>query len=62
MNNDMSKCSNKECPLKENCKRWTYVSTSERQSYNHYIPETPTSCTNQIKIKQNEIISFNANQ
>lgn len=49
MNNDMSKCSNSECILKENCKRWTYVSTSERQSYNHYIPETPTSCTNQIK-------------
>ena len=45
----MSKCSNSECILKENCKRWTYVSTSERQSYNHYIPETPTSCTNQIK-------------
>jgi len=48
----MSKCSNSECILKENCLRWTYVSTSERQSYNHYTPENDTYCENQIKGQQ----------
>lgn len=48
MNNDMSKCSNSNCILKENCKRCTYVSTSLKQSYNKYEPING-KCDYQIK-------------
>lgn len=48
MNNDMAKCSNKECLLKENCKRWTYKSTSINQYYHKFEP-IKNKCEHQIK-------------
>jgi hypothetical protein len=48
MNNDIGKCSNSECILKENCKRWTYRSTSINQSYHMFEPVN-NKCEHQIK-------------
>lgn len=55
MNNDMSKCSNSACLLKENCKRWTYVSTNpSQQPYHKFISQSIGYCENQIKGQQNK--------
>lgn len=38
MNNDKSKCSNTDCILKVDCKRFTYISNSPNQSYTKFEP------------------------
>ena len=49
----MSKCCNATCVLKENCLRWTYISTNPgQQSYHRFIPQTTIHCENQIKGQQ----------
>ena len=53
MNNDMSKCSNSACFLKDNCLRWTYISTNpDQQSYHRFVPQSIDYCENQIKGQQ----------
>lgn len=49
MSTDISKCSNDECSLKENCLRWT-IKPGEYQSYTRFEP-AKYSCGFQIKIQ-----------
>lgn len=40
---DITKCTNKDCPLKETCYRWT-AEEDEMQSYSDFKPDENGEC------------------
>lgn len=49
--NDISRCMNKECPLKEKCLRYIDIPEGEVGLYSMFKPEGK-NCINQIKFKK----------